>query len=332
MQTFSSRLTSGDEVRGARSIVRSGTSLEEVVAQIDLDGPSFVLVVNSDGSPAGVISTEELLQRTYASDDVERLKWAGRPIESILPVSLSGGGHHDESARAVEAAPEARDCTSFVYGGRLHAVATDDDILLSWKSLAPFLSRIARDSLTGLVTRLTFLRSFECELARARRTRKPLTVILADVDDFKQINDQGGHAVGDAVLNSIAAAIHGSVRSYDLAARFAGDEFVALCCECGPEAVHIPVHRIQNAVRRMPVPRELTLRPTLSIGVASIERVDAESTVESMLEQADKALYAAKRAGRNRAFSIASGVGSRPRIVPEEGESACEIERDTAIF
>lgn len=328
MQTFSSRLLSRDEVLGAPSIVQTGTTLEEAVEQIDLAGPAYLLVVNEDGSPAGVISVEELLHRTYAPDDMERLKWAGRPIETILPVALSGSSHEDVVGMSRGA--DARECTSFVYKGRLHAVATEDDILLSWRSVAPFLSRIARDSLTGLVTRLTFLQSFETELARAQRTRNPLTVILADVDDFKQINDQGGHAVGDAVLNSIAGAIHRSVRSYDLAARFAGDEFVALCCECGPETVHIPVQRIQQAVRDMVIPAELSIRPTLSIGAASVERVDGECTVNAMLEGADEALYAAKDAGRDCAFAMTPGINSPPQSVPTMHVAPFGIEHDTA--
>jgi diguanylate cyclase (GGDEF)-like protein len=128
---------------------------------------------------------------------------------------------------------------------------------------------------------------------------------MIDVDHFKQVNDAAGHATGDAVLNLIAAAVCTSVRSYDLAARFAGDEFVALCCDCVPDQVHIPVGRIQAAVADLPLPPNFPFpRITLSIGAASIATVVSGLTCEELLERADDCLYAAKRHGRNCAFAI----------------------------
>ena len=164
--------------------------------------------------------------------------------------------------------------------------------------------------MTGLTTRQGFLRSFECELARARR--KPLSVIMIDVDHFKQVNDAAGHATGDAVLNLIAAAVCTSVRSYDLAARFAGDEFVALCCECVPERVAFPVGRIQTAVADLPLPPNFPFpHITLSIGTASIATVVSGLTCEELLERADDCLYAAKHHGRNCTLRHRPGASSK---------------------
>lgn len=312
MQAFCSRLSLAAPDAPDRNVVRVGTTLEQVVEQIDLAGPSFVLVVHEDGAPAGVVSTEELLLRISAADSMERLKWSRRPIETILSVLFASSDAAEAGSHAPRSdADVGMECTTFLHGGRLHAVATDDDLLVSWRSLEPFIARAARDSVTGLTTRHGFLRSFECELARARRSRKALSVVMIDVDHFKQVNDLAGHAAGDAVLNLLAAAVCTSVRSYDLVARFAGDEFVALCCECVPDKVHIPVGRIRQAVETLPLPEGFPLpRLTLSIGAASIGLVPPGLTCEELLERADDCLYAAKRHGRDCAFAVDLGTAS----------------------
>jgi diguanylate cyclase (GGDEF)-like protein len=327
MQAFCSRLSLSAPEPHDRNVVRVGTTLEQVMERIDLSGPGYVLVVYEDGAPAGMISTEDLLLRISAADSVERLKWSSRPVETILPVQFSV----PESPAAHPPSPQGMagglQCTTFLHEGKLHALATDDDVLVSWRSLEPFLSRAARDSVTGLTTRNGFLRSFECELARARRARKPLSVIMIDVDHFKQVNDLAGHATGDAVLNLIAAAVCTSVRSYDLVARFAGDEFVALCCECVPDQVHIPVGRIQRAVAELPLPTNFPLeRITLSIGVASVAMVFGGLTCEELLERADDCLYAAKRHSRDCAFAVDLGdAAGVPALVTSAGSSEATI-------
>jgi diguanylate cyclase (GGDEF)-like protein len=119
------------------------------------------------------------------------------------------------------------------------------------------------------------------------------------------VNDRAGHAAGDIVLSLIAGAICTSVRSYDIVGRFAGDEFVALCCECVPDQVHIPIHRMQQAVAALPYPAGFPLeRVTLSLGVASVSSVTTGITCEALLEAADDCLYTAKRNGRNQAYAV----------------------------
>src|SRR5688500_14335709 len=89
MQAFCSRLALAGLDAHDRNVVRVGTTLEQVVEQIDLSGPSYILVVYEDGAPAGVISTEDLLLRISAADGVERLKWCRRPVETILSVQFT---------------------------------------------------------------------------------------------------------------------------------------------------------------------------------------------------------------------------------------------------
>lgn len=319
MQVHHSSLSLTAPRTSCDNVVPVGMTLEQVVDRIRFDGPGHILVVHDDGSLAGVLTTEELLLRMSAADGVERLKWSRRPIESILAAVITPAVPPSQPASGQPGSSTNWDCTAYLHQGRLQAVTTDDDVLLSWRSIEPFLLGAARDGVTGLITRSTFLRSFECELARARRSQKPLSVVLIDIDYFKQVNDLSGHAAGDAVLNLIAGAICTSVRSYDLVARFAGDEFVALCCECVPDQVQIPVSRIQHAVASLPLPTAFPLpQVTLSLGVASVAAVHTDLTCEELLEAADDCLYTAKRHGRNRAYGLTLENGRRtePSLIP----------------
>lgn len=318
MTMFRASLTIGGERSHHRNVVRVGTTLAQVFEQIDLDGPPYVVIVRDDGAPAGILAIAELLQRIAAADPIEREKWASRPIETILAVALS---NLEPAAGPLNAdrfvAQSQVGGTAFYRSRELVAVALDDDVLVSWKFLQPVLTRAERDTVTGLVTRSAFLRSFDCELARAARGGKSLSVILIDIDRFKHVNDHAGHAMGDAVLNMVAASILTSVRSYDVAARFAGDEFVALCCECGPDQVHIPINRIQQAVAQLPPAPDDQVQPiTLSIGAATLAHVGDDATAEVLLEAADVCLYEAKRYGRNCAFTADLTANSAPDRLP----------------
>jgi diguanylate cyclase (GGDEF)-like protein len=328
MDMYRSSLTIGNDPSHQPHVVPVGTTLAEVIERIDLGGPPYVIVLHDDGIPAGIIAVEELLQRIAAADPIERHKWSSRPVETVLAVVFSG---LDRPA-CTTSGPQPREdstqsCTTLLRGEQLLAVATNDDVLVSWKFLRPVLARAERDTVTGLVSRSAFLRSFDCEIARARRGDKSLSVILIDIDRFKHVNDQAGHAMGDAVLSMVGAAILTSVRSYDVAARFAGDEFVAVCCECGPEQVHIPINRIQQAVALLPAPPSATVAPvTLSIGAATLERVGEEMSAELLLEAADECLYRAKRNGRDCAFAVDLSEGAaaarEPRLVEFQGTPA----------
>jgi diguanylate cyclase (GGDEF)-like protein len=325
MDMYRSSLTIGSDPSHQRHVVPVGTTLAEVLDRIDLEGPPYVIVLHADGVPAGIIAVEELLQRITGADPIERDKWSSRPVETILAVVFAGL----ERSSAASPSTVVRDdltqlCTTFLRNDELLAVATQSDVLVSWKLLQPVLARADRDSVTGLVSRSAFLRAFDCEIARARRGDKSLSVILIDIDRFKFVNDQAGHAMGDAVLSMVGGAILTSVRSYDIAARFAGDEFVAVCCECGPGQVHIPINRIQQAVALLPAPPNATVAPvTLSIGAATLERVGEEMSAELLLEAADECLYHAKRSGRNCAFSVnlsdEAATGRQPQLVEFRG-------------
>ena len=156
----------------------------------------------------------------------------------------------------------------------------------------------AEDSLTGLHNRRYAERQLKKEFVRARRYGRPLSVALADIDNFKRVNDTFSHAVGDAVLKTLAKILSASLRPTDIAARYGGEEFVLMLPETGAVGGRAVCERLRRAVESYPW-RDLhpELRVTLSVGLCS--ELDPVS-VERMLSAADAKLYRAKGSGKNR--------------------------------
>ena len=157
------------------------------------------------------------------------------------------------------------------------------------------------DALTGLANRRMFAERFEYDMARSMRARSPLSLLMVDIDHFKEINDQHGHLAGDGCLKGLAALLTGSVRAVDLVARFGGEEFVVLLPEMSAEQSLAAAERMRAQVQASPVyigDRTPPLSVTVSIGTATTEGL--EVTLDDLLARADRAVYRAKRAGRNR--------------------------------
>ncbi|MCK6402872.1 MAG: PAS-domain containing protein [Sphaerotilus natans subsp. sulfidivorans] len=152
------------------------------------------------------------------------------------------------------------------------------------------------DALTGLANRHQFSRRYSAERDRQRREGGALSLVMADVDHFKQVNDCHGHLVGDACLQSVAQALRQRVRRSDLVARFGGEEFVVLLVDTSAaEAL-----RVAEALRLSVASLPHDDRPavTASFGVATVQASD-ELTLDQVLSLADAAVYHAKRDGRN---------------------------------
>jgi diguanylate cyclase (GGDEF)-like protein len=157
----------------------------------------------------------------------------------------------------------------------------------------------AIDSVTGVFNRRYLQIRLDEELQRSRRHDIPIAFLLLDIDDFKALNDSYGHPVGDIVLRDIAEILRRSVRVFDVCARYGGEEFVIIMPgSAGAGAARI-AERIRERIEAYrPADRRLSdLRVTASIGLTMSS---AETTATQLLESADRALYAAKRAGKNR--------------------------------
>jgi diguanylate cyclase (GGDEF)-like protein len=152
------------------------------------------------------------------------------------------------------------------------------------------------DALTGLSNRRTLDELLAHELARANRQHQPLTLILADIDYFKRINDIHGHVMGDQVLSALGRVFGNQVRTYDIAARYGGEEFALLFPATGcPEGIAI-AERLRKQVSAIQVPGGPE-RITVSFGVATLTE---NETAEAFIARTDAALYRAKNGGRNR--------------------------------
>jgi diguanylate cyclase (GGDEF)-like protein len=155
-----------------------------------------------------------------------------------------------------------------------------------------------RDPLTQLRNRRSFLDIAGQEIARARRKSLPMSVLVIDIDHFKQLNDDHGHAVGDEVLVQVAAELRKTLREQDVICRWGGEEFVAMITEADGAQAELIAERARTAIEATRFAHEGTELPlSITIGVAQL----AESLdIEEAIDAADQAMYQGKRTGRNR--------------------------------
>jgi len=162
------------------------------------------------------------------------------------------------------------------------------------------------DPLTGLLNRRAFEVEFQREFSRSQRHGLNLSVVFADLDDFKQINDRYGHATGDKALQHVTNTLESMSRKEDIVSRFAGDEFVLLLPETSPDKAEALMNRIQANLDNQPLKADAAeLNISLSYGIASTEDAGF-SQPELLLKEADKRLYAVKSEKKREKFQ-ASG-------------------------
>ncbi|MBA4228187.1 MAG: sensor domain-containing diguanylate cyclase [Hyphomonas sp.] len=162
------------------------------------------------------------------------------------------------------------------------------------------------DPLTKALNRRAFFRFAEREVQRAQRHNHPLSVLMFDIDHFKRVNDVHGHAVGDEVILRLSRLVADTIRDTDLLGRLGGEEFGLILPETGIEAALLLANRLREAARGLSFKSaEGSFNVSISMGVSQLE--SAESDISASLDRADKALYRAKRLGRDRAELMPAG-------------------------
>lgn len=205
---------------------------------------------------------------------------------------------------------EMRTAQGRVFTAELAAIimnyADEEAVLVSLNDIsgrkrleAELFHQASTDGLTGISNRRHFMDQAEQELRRARRFDRDLAVMMIDLDHFKHVNDQYGHAIGDSVLQAAVKLANESLRDSDIMGRLGGEEFAILLPETNLEAAAFVAERLRQNIAEHPV---VTVKGSVpcSVSVGVTRLLPADTNIDELLHRADQALYRAKSAGRNR--------------------------------
>ncbi|MGD8926449.1 MAG: diguanylate cyclase [Thioalkalispiraceae bacterium] len=180
-----------------------------------------------------------------------------------------------------------------------HFASIERDLSRYKRMESQLISMALFDSLTGALSRPAFMEQASKELSRSMRFHRPLSVMMIDIDHFKSINDNYGHAAGDNVLQIFVEAIQEVIRSTDFLGRVGGEEFALLLPDTSARAAYHLAERVRERITKYPyLAGDMLIEVTASLGVAEYQSLDGD--IKSVLNRADEALYQAKQAGRNR--------------------------------
>ena len=257
-----------------------------------------------------------ILQTTLDVEEI--LMMFRRELQTLVPVSgmayhghdieLSWGKHHSHSChyRLITQRDNLGELTFYrdtrFNANELETVESLLGVLLPPLRNALLYSQAVAasltDPLTGAGNRLAMSSHIKREISLSRRYQQPLSVLVIDIDKFKSINDTYGHAVGDTVLQELAALIRRINRSTDLCFRYGGEEFVILLSNTNPAGAMTIAERLCTAVSESQIFTETgVVQFTISIGVSTIAETDNEHT---LIQRADKAMYQSKNNGGNK--------------------------------
>ena len=267
----------------------------------------------------------EIIQTQWSEEDAESMRrtiaetgrWRGEATQvrrdgTRIPVEISSLTLRDASGRTVGYISVNRDIT--------HRKQSEDELHRARESLMAMNldleTALARekqlahtDVLTGINNRRHLYELAEHEFEIATRYRQPLSVIMFDLDHFKEVNDIFGHAVGDHMLQRVTQIARSELRSADVIGRYGGEEFVVVLPMTNAHHAYPLAERIRTRVAAIRVPTEKgDAFVTLSIGIVEMFHSPKIDSIDDLIRRADEAMYAAKQAGRNRTEVRSSGI------------------------
>ncbi len=206
--------------------------------------------------------------------------------------------------RSGETFPVERSVASFKHRGKWYAIGSLRDITARKNNEEKLIELSRTDFLTGLANRRYLLEQAQLILAQACRYARPCSVMMFDLDHFKDINDTYGHDAGDKVLQMVAMVVKRTLRQTDVVGRIGGEEFMAILPETGNSFAESAAERFRIALADevLNIGLEIAVKVTVSIGLT--HRMSNDATIESLMKLADEALYKAKNQGRNRVCVI----------------------------
>ena len=192
-------------------------------------------------------------------------------------------------------------CHSAELNARLHAgrriLLLEDQLMAATEAMR---FKATHDALTSLWDRGAIISMLRSALSRSSREERPVSIMLCDVDHFKNINDVHGHIVGDEVLREVSSRLVGAVRSSDAVGRFGGEEFLLVLDGCSEDHLKVLAEQVRSSITRSPFSTSIGPIPvTLSAGALTIKQWDGQMLIEPILGEVDIALYQAKRGGRD---------------------------------
>jgi diguanylate cyclase (GGDEF)-like protein len=188
---------------------------------------------------------------------------------------------------------------------------TVQKLMVQKQEIEDLKEEVTKDGITLLYNHRSFHQMMLIEMQRAVRYRIPMSILMADIDNFKSVNDRYGHLAGDKVIKMVSKTLASHIRETDIVGRYGGEEFAVVCTNTSREGAVILSDRLREAVAAGSVTHDgQTVAVTISIGVTSMEAA-GEISKEELIQQADNALYHAKMSGKNRCFAY-----SREGVIP----------------
>jgi two-component system, cell cycle response regulator len=287
----------------------SRVSLEVYAQRLERRGYQMATAISAEAarvelenSLPDLILLDVFMPKVSGFDLLRELRGAARTATTpiILISALSDAQHIVEGLELGANDYVTKPIIMPILTARMEALLRSSELVRRLEVQTELLAKLAAfDDLTGSYNRRSMFHHLEAELSRSRRYGRSLSVLMADIDHFKKVNDQYGHLVGDQALRWVATTLQNELRSMDFLCRYGGEEFCAILPETNVGGAARAAERIRSALERNSfVTDGLSLPLTVSVGGASWTPIDQQE-IPDLLARADRALLDAKRAGRN---------------------------------